>query len=100
MKRVMVQYTVKPERAAENEELVGDIYDELLRTRPEGLRYATFQLPDGVSFVHLAETEDGHDPLSTVEAFRHFREGIADRYEEGPIVTELRVIGSFRVFGD
>jgi hypothetical protein len=100
MKRVMVQYTVKPERASENEELVRDVYDELLRTRPDGLRYETFQLPDGVSFVHLAETEDGHDPLSRVEAFRRFREGFADRCEEAPVVTELRVIGSFRLFGD
>jgi hypothetical protein len=99
VKRVMVQYTVKPDRAAENEELVRDVYDELLRTRPDGLRYATFRMPDGASFLHLVETEDGHDPLSTVEAFQHFREGIADRCEEAPIVTELRVLGSFRVFG-
>jgi hypothetical protein len=100
MKRVMVQYTVKPDRAAENEELVREVYDELLRTRPDRLRYATFRLPDGVRFIHLAETEDGHDPLATVGAFQRIREGIADRCEEAPIVAELRVIGSFRLFGD
>jgi hypothetical protein len=32
MKRVMVQYTVKPDRAAKNEELVREVYDE----RPRG----------------------------------------------------------------
>jgi hypothetical protein len=60
MKRVMVQYTVNLDRAAENEELVRAVYDEPLRTRPDRLRYATFRLSDRVSFVHLAEhDEDG-----------------------------------------
>jgi hypothetical protein len=53
-----------------------------------------------MSFLHLAETEDGRDPLSTVQAFERFREEIADRCEQAPVVTELRVIGSFRLFGD
>jgi hypothetical protein len=94
----MVSYKVKPDRVAENEDLVCAVYDELQRTEPPGLRYATFQLPDGVSFVHLASTEDGQKPLSQVEAFRQFQENIADRCDEAPVVTELREIGSFRVF--
>jgi hypothetical protein len=84
MRRVMVQYTVKPDRAAENEELVRSVFDELVRTRPDGLRYATFQLPNGVSFLHLAETEDDRDPLAGVQAVQHFRRGIADRCDEAP----------------
>lgn len=100
MKRVMIRYKVKPDRAAENEQLVSAIYDELHRTRPEGLRYGAFQLPDGVSFVHLAETEDGRDPLSDLPAFEQFRDGIGDRCEEAPVATESRMIGSFRLFGD
>jgi hypothetical protein len=98
MELVMVRYTVEPDRAAENEELVRGVFDELERTQPEGLRYATFQLPDGVGFLHLAETEDGRDPLSNVQAVQHFRRGIADRCVEGPVATELRLIGSYRLF--
>ena len=100
MRQVMVRYKVKPDRAAENEQLVRAVYDELHRTEPAGLRYATFQLDDGVSFVHLAstETEDGHSPLSQVKAFKRFQENIADRCEEAPVVTDLREIGSFHVF--
>jgi hypothetical protein len=45
----MVQYKVRLDRVAENEELVRAVYDELQRTRPVGLRYATFQLPDAES---------------------------------------------------
>ena len=54
MRQVMVRYRVKPSRAAENEELVRAVYEELHRTRPPGFRYATYQLDDGASFVHLA----------------------------------------------
>ena len=101
MKRVMVRYKVKPDRAAENEELVRAVYAELERTDPAGLRYVTFQLDDGVSFVHLAsvETEDGHNPLSDVKAFARFQQGIGERCEGPPVATELREVGSFRFFG-
>jgi hypothetical protein len=98
MRQVMVRYKVKPDRAAENEELVRAVYDELHRTEPAGLRYATFQLDDGVSFVHFASTEDEHSPLAQVKAFGRFQENIADRCDEAPVVTELREIGSFHVF--
>ena len=67
MRQVMVRYKVKPDRVTENEELVRAVYEELRRTEPAGLRYATFKLDDGVSFVHLAsnDTEHGPSPLAT-----------------------------------
>lgn len=99
MKQVMVRYKVKPERAQENEELVRAVYDELQRTAPAGLRYATFQLEDGVSFVHIAQTEDGQNPLTEVAAFREFQKEVGERCEEPPVVAELREIGSYRFFG-
>ena len=98
MRQVMVRYKVKPDRAQENVELVQAVYEELHRTAPAGLHYATFALEDGVSFVHLASTEDGQHPLSRVEAFARFQAEIADRCVERPVVTELHEIGSFHVF--
>jgi hypothetical protein len=75
MTRVLVRYKVKPEHAAENERLVRAVYDELQRTEPKGFHYATLQLDDGVTFVHLASTEsgDGQTPLAKLEAFRRSR---------------------------
>jgi hypothetical protein len=99
MKRVMVRYRVKPDQAARNEELVRAVYDELDRVEPAGLRYATFQLEDGVTFVHLAETEDERNPLTELKAFQEFQEGIRDRCDEPPAASELREIGSFLLFG-
>jgi hypothetical protein len=102
MKQVMVRYKVKPDRVAENEQLVRAVYDELHRTEPDGLRYATFRLADGVSFLHLSttETEDGRNPLTEVEAFARFQEAIRERCDEPPVVTELHAIGSYRVFAE
>jgi hypothetical protein len=101
MKRVMVQYTVKPDRAAENEELVRLVYDELHETRPEGLRYATFKLDDGVSFLHLAEhDDDGPNQLTPLTSFKRFQEGIRERCAEPPVVSEVSTIGAYRLFGE
>ena len=102
MKQVMVRYNVKPERVEENEELVRAVYEELRRTEPAGLRYATFKLDDGVTFVHLAviESENEDSPLSRVRAFREFKEHLDDRTDEGRLRTELDRVGSYRLLGD
>ena len=100
MKRVMVRYKVKPDQAATNEGLVRAVYDELHRSNPDGLRYATFQLEDGVTFVHLSESENEQSPLTGLQAFKEFQKDIGDRCDEPPVVTEVREIGSFRFLGD
>jgi hypothetical protein len=99
--RTMVRYEVKPDEARRNEELVGRVYEELHRTAPAGLHYATFVLEDGVSFVHVAaiDWEDGRNPLLEVAAFRAFQEGIADRCEEPPTAVRLREVGSYGWLG-
>ena len=98
MRTVMVRYTVKPDQAEKNEELVRAVYAELNSTEPAGFAYGTFQLDDGVSFVHFAiQTEDGPGPLPQVEAFQRFQEGIRERVESPPVVAELREVGSFRL---
>jgi hypothetical protein len=99
MKTVVVRYKVKPDRVAENEELVRAVYEELDRAQPDGLRYATFRLEDGVSFMHLSATEADRNPLTQVEAFARFTASIRDRCDEPPVVTALDEIGSYRLFG-
>src|SRR5262245_32082330 len=80
MKRVMVRYTVKADRAAENERYISRVYEQLRRESPAGLRYATFKLEDGVTFVHIALIDDGDgNPLGELEAFRDFTSQIEDR---------------------
>src|SRR5262249_10931771 len=101
MNRVLVRYRVKPERASENVELVRAVYDELHETRPEGLRYATFKLDDGVSCVHLAVHEgDGPNQLTPLASFERFHEGISERCDDPPVVSEVSTIGAYRLLGE
>lgn len=100
MKRVMVRYKVKADRAGDNERFIKAVFAEIDRNRPAGLRYASFKLDDGVSFVHIAsvETADGSNPLSAISAFREFTSQIQDRCEEAPVTTNLNEVGAYRFF--
>jgi hypothetical protein len=99
MKQVIVRYRVKPDRVAENEELIRSVYSELHETAPDGLRYGTFRLDDGVSFVHIAVHADDN-PLRQIAAFQRFQEGIGDRCDEPPVAVEMHEIGSYRLLED
>ena len=92
----MIRYKVRPDRADENESLVKAVYEQLGRERPEGLHYATFKLPDGVSFVHVVfESDQPGRILNEVTAFKAFVTDIESRCEEPPVATELTVVGSY-----
>jgi hypothetical protein len=95
----VIRYKTKPEEAEENERLVRNVFAELAKEGPEGLRYATLRLADGVSFVHVAMIE-GENPLASSEAFGAFQSGINDRCEEGPWPADAVVVGSYRMFPD
>jgi hypothetical protein len=95
MSNVMVRYTVRPECAQENAELVRAVYEELARERPDGLRYATFVLDDGVTFVHVASHGE-ENPLPAVAAFQEFTRDIGARCAVAPAVSSMQEVGSFR----
>jgi hypothetical protein len=93
----MVRYKVRPDRADENEALVKAVYEQLAQERPDGLHYATFKLPDGVSFMHVVfETVQPGRILGEMSAFRAFTAEIESRCEEPPVATELTLVGSYR----
>ena len=97
----MVSYKLKPERVAENEGLVVAVFESLKQARPAGLRYATFRLGDGVSFVHIVSHEeaDGVNALTQLSAFKAFTAGIKDRCEVAPHRVDVTEIGSYGFFG-
>jgi hypothetical protein len=101
MKTIMVRYKVKSDRAAENEALIAKVFEQLQREKPAGLRYASFKMNDGVSFVHIASLEgaDGSNPLAELAAFKAFTAQIKDRCDEPPLPAELTAVGSYRFFG-
>ncbi len=90
----MVRYTVHPDRAEENAELVRAVYAELAEAAPRGFRYSTYRCDDGVTFVHLASS-DGLAPLPGIAAFQRFQDGLPQRCAVAPVFTELLEVGSY-----
>lgn len=96
---LMIRYRLKPGQVQRNLELLRDVYAELASTRPDDLRWVTYQLDDEVSFVDLVG--GGLDPaaLAQMESFRRFRSTLDERCYEPPVMTGLHEVGSFRFHG-
>ena len=75
MRHTMVTYTVKPGREDENAALVRAVFEELAEERPEGLRYAVFQLPETRQFV----TEGLPSSRTTIRPLRPLASGASIR---------------------
>lgn len=100
MSKVIVRYKVKKDRADENIKYINRIFEALKQASPAGLRYASFVLDDGLSFVHIAsiETENGSNPLTELAEFQDFVADIASRCDEPPQPTPAELLGSYRAF--
>ena len=60
-------------------------------TRPSGWTTAS------ASCTSLrSRREDGHNPLSAVQAFQRFTETIGERSDERPVTVVLHEVGSYR----
>jgi quinol monooxygenase YgiN len=97
MKTIMVRYKTSDAHADANAALIRAVFDELGSKAPGGLRYASYRLPDGVTFMHVATVDTpGENPLTSLPSFKAFQAGIKDRCVEQPVVTELTTVGSYR----
>jgi len=94
-RKVVVQYKVKADRLEEHEALIRDVFSELARTAPDGVRYSAFKRPDGLSFVHIAFISAERNPLDSLPAFQRFAERIKERCDLPPEVADLTEVGSF-----
>lgn len=74
MKTTIVRYKVKQDQSDDNKTYIRNVFNELDQNKPDGLRYVSFCLDDGLSFVHIAvvETEDGSNPLPQTDSFKKF----------------------------
>ncbi len=97
MKRVVVRYRLKADRVAEHEALLLPVFEELERSRPEGLSYEAMKLADGVSYVHIATLAGPENPLVALASFKAFSADIRARCEEPPAPSDGTLVGSYRV---
>ena len=68
----------------ENAALVRAVFEELAQTRPAGLRYAVFYLPDSRQFTHLYTDEGSTTGVQALDSFKAFVAGAEDRHESRP----------------
>ncbi len=91
MSAVVIRYQTKPEAADENQRLIENVFAELAATAPPGLRYSSFRLADGVTFVHVADGEG----LTEVPAFQEFQRTFADRLADDLVREDATLVGSY-----
>ena len=98
MKRTLIRYKAKPEAADRNAELIAAVFAELKAAKPDGVRYLSLRLDDD-TFIHLVEStaEDGSTPIPKLAAFQAFQNGIRERCAEPPKVTEVTIVGNYRM---
>jgi quinol monooxygenase YgiN len=92
--QVMIRCKVRPDEAEASLESFREVYEEMRSVQPKGLRYATFQLEDKVTFVSFAEME-GPEVLQQLEAFQRLRATPRERFDEPPVLTVLHEVGSY-----
>jgi hypothetical protein len=89
----VITYQTKPEAADENQALIEKVFAQLHDERLPDVRYQTFRLADGVSFIHVVQGDS--TALTNLSAFAAFQEGIADRLVAPPQRTEATPIGAY-----
>ena len=99
MSCMSVRYTVKDGRGDENQRLIEQVFGQLAKDGPAGLKYSAFRLEDGVTFVHVVshESEEARARLRGLPAFQEFLAGLAERCEVAPVTTKMREVGSYGV---
>ncbi|MCZ4120353.1 hypothetical protein [Streptomyces sp. H39-S7] len=86
----MIRYRTTPESADENQRLIEGVYAELATAAPV-LRYSSFRLADGVTFVHVV---DGAG-LPELAAFQEFQRELDSRLAGDVAREEATLIGSY-----
>ena len=96
MKRTVVRYKTKPEKAEENARLIEKVFQELRAKSPNDIRYLALKLADG-SFVHFSIADADVSPIPKLEAFRAFQLDIKERCVEPPQSSDATIVGNYRM---
>lgn len=97
MKLIRVQYTVRAEYVATNQQNIQKVMSDLAALKNPNIKYSAFLLEDGKTFMHLAMYPD--EQTSTIvpnlPSFKAFREGLkASQPEVPPKAQKLDLVAS------
>ena len=101
MKIVRVQYTTSPEYADTNKENIRQVVNELKQINHPGIKYSTYLLPDGKTFMHFDqfENEEAHLFLQSLASFKKFAAELsASTMEAEPKLELPSLVAATEVF--
>ena len=101
MKIVRVIYTTTQQYAATNKENIQAIVNELKTLNHPGIKYSTYLLPDGKTFMHFDqfENEEAHDVLTSLASFKKFASELeAGGLEVEPVLVLPSLVASTEEF--
>ncbi|HUV27103.1 MAG TPA: hypothetical protein VMW34_07025 [Anaerolineales bacterium] len=102
MKAVKVQYTVKAEYADTNKRNIRRIMADLQEIAHPGIKYSSFILEDGKTFIHFGMYSDQEalDVVNNLPSFQFFRDQLkASGPEAPPQGEDLNLVdSSYEIF--
>ena len=97
MKAAKIQYTVQPGFVEQNKQNIAKVMEELRAANHPGLRYSTYVLEDGKSFMHFVmyNDEKSETVIPNLPSFKHFQTELrASNPEVMPKFENLSIVGS------
>jgi hypothetical protein len=97
MKATRIQYTVQPSFVEQNKQNIAKVMSELRAANHAGLRYSTYVLEDGKTFMHLVvfNDEQSETVIPTLASFKHFQSELRGSSPEvPPKFDNLTIVGS------
>jgi hypothetical protein len=95
----MAEARIRAESVTDVQAAAKKMFAAINAAQPEGIRYVWWVLPDGETFVALAQVDDGvENPIPGLPEFQELQEGLEGWLAEPPNAQPLTVIGSCRLF--
>jgi hypothetical protein len=96
---MMVRAKIKVDSIDEIEAAGRKLFSAIDREQLQGIRYASFRLPDGVTYLNFLQLEDGiQNPLPALPEGKEFGEKLKSWMAEPVCSQSLTIIGSYRLF--
>ncbi len=99
MSVTMVRQRVRADALDQAQAAARELFAVLAQVRPDGIRYASTQVAGTDTFVILLELTDGlADPRQEIPEFGRFLQKLQDFVDGPPVIEQLDVVGSYRLF--
>lgn len=96
MAATLIRAKIKDEHVADVENAAKTMFAAINEAHPAGVRYASYRLDDGVTYVIVLDIQEGIDnPLPSIAAFRAFQEDLKGWLAEPPTPEQLTAVGAY-----